>query len=301
MATLAGVKQVYPGRYVPERLLRLKAAEGVTFSHCVPTILMMLLNSPMAGDVDLSGWKMIIGGAAFPGALAQAAVARGMDVFAGYGMSETCPILTLTQVPADAGPAPAAEDLRTRTGRPLPLVDLQAVDGQMQPVARDGQAVGEVVVRAPWLSQGYLHNPEASAALWEGGWLHTQDIGHIDPAGYLQITDRLKDVIKTGGEWISSLELEDIIARCPGVAEVAVIGLPDPKWGERPAALVVRKPEAAGLTEAAVRDQVAQAAAAGQVSRYAVPEKVWFVEALDRTSVGKLNKRALRDKFKGGD
>jgi acyl-CoA synthetase (AMP-forming)/AMP-acid ligase II len=297
VATMAGVKQVYPGRYVPDQLLRLKEKEKVSFSHCVPTILMMLLNAPAAREVDLRGWKMVIGGAAFPGALAEAALARGMDVFAGYGMSETCPILTLAQLPAEADPAEAHTELRIRTGRPGPLVDLRTVDGQFNDCPRDGKAVGEVVVRAPWLTQGYLHNPQASEELWAEGWLHTQDIGHLDAAGYLQVTDRIKDVIKTGGEWISSLELEDIIGHCPGVAEVAVIGVPDSRWGERPAALVVKKPDAAGLTEQAVRDQVAQAAEAGLVSRYAVPERVSFVDALERTSVGKLNKRALREKY----
>lgn len=297
IATLAGVKQVYPGRYQPESLLRLKAKEGVTFSHCVPTILAMLLNSPLAKDVDFSGWKMVIGGAAFPGALAQAALERGIDVFAGYGMSETCPVLTLVRVAEDQDSADRVE-ARTRTGHPIPLVELRTIDSDFVDVPRDGQSVGEVVVRAPWLTQGYLGNPGASDDLWAGGYLHTQDIGHLDEDGCLRITDRLKDVIKTGGEWVSSLALEDLIARCPGVAEVAVIAVPDTKWGERPAALVVKKPEAADLDADAVRAQVAEAAAAGQVSRYAVPAHVWFVEALDRTSVGKLNKRALREKYK---
>lgn len=296
VATLAGVKQVYPGRYQPERLLRLIQAERVSISHCVPTILMMLLASPLAHEVDLSGWKVVIGGSALSGSLATSARARGIDVFAGYGMSETCPVLTLAQLPSDVDPAGDHIDLRTRTGRPIPLVDLQAVDADLRPVARDGHAVGEVVVRAPWLTQGYLNNAEASEALWAGGWLHTQDVGHIDPQGYLQVTDRIKDVIKTGGEWVSSLEVEDLIARCPGVAEVAVIGVADAKWGERPVALVVRK-EGAVLDAATVRAHVDQAAADGLVSRYAVPERVEFVDALERTSVGKINKRALRERF----
>jgi len=296
IATMMGVKQVYPGRYLPDHLLKLKVAEKVTFSHCVPTILMMLLNAPSAGNVDFSGWKMIIGGSALSGSLAQRALDRGIDVFTGYGMSETCPILTLAQIPPEAPADQANLDFRLKTGRPVPLVDLKTVDSAMQAVARDGRAVGEVVVRAPWLTQGYLNKPEASEALWEGGYLHTQDIGTIDPAGFLQVTDRIKDVIKTGGEWVSSLELEDIIGRCPGVAEVAVIGVPDTKWGERPAALVVIK-AGATVDEASIRAQVEKAVEAGQVSRYAIPERVLFVNALDRTSVGKINKRALRERF----
>ena len=163
----------------------------------------------------------------------------------------------------------------------------------MTAVARDGRAVGEVVVRA-LAHPGYLNKPEASEQLWAGGYLHTQDIGSIDAAGFLQVTDRIKDVIKTGGEWVSSLELEDIISRCDGVAEVAVIAVPDDKWGERPAALVVVK-AGASIDEAAIRGQVEKSVEAGHVSRYAIPERVVFVEALDRTSVGKINKRALRE------
>lgn len=298
VATMAGVKQVYPGRYVPERLLHLIDKEKVTFSHCVPTILMMLLGSPVSKEVELSGWKVLIGGSAMSGTLADAALERGIDAFTAYGMSETCPLLTLAHLPVGAERAERHTAIRTKTGRPLPLVNIRTVDADMRDCAHDGQQVGEVVVRSPWLTQGYLHDPDASEALWDGGYLHTQDIGHIDSQGYLQVTDRIKDVIKTGGEWVSSLELEDIIARCPGVGEVAVIGVPDPKWGERPAALVVRKPNVE-LGEQMIRETVAIAVDAGRISKYAIPDRVMFVDALDRTSVGKINKRSLRERFAG--
>src|SRR5450830_264873 len=223
VATMAGLKQVYPGRYVPDTILQLIAAEKVTFSHGVPTVLHMVLSAPRAAETDLSGLKMVVGGAAMTSALAQTARAHGIDVFTGYGMSETCPILWLAHVPTAELDGPNDIAIRVKTGRPLPLVALRTVDGDMQDCPHDGHRTGEVVVRAPWLTQGYLHNAEASAALWEGGWLHTQDIGHIDAQGYLQVTDRIKDVIKTGGEWVSSLEIEEIIARHPAVAETAVI------------------------------------------------------------------------------
>ncbi|MCG2576964.1 fatty acid--CoA ligase [Dechloromonas sp. XY25] len=302
VATLAGVKQVYPGRYVPETILKLIEREGVTFSHCVPTILNMLLTAPNASQVDLSRWKVIIGGSALTTGLAELAVRKGIDVFAGYGMSETGPILTLAQVPPDADPDAAPHvATRTRTGRPIPLVDLRTVDAEMATLPHDGSSPGEVVVRAPWLTQGYLKNPEASEQLWAGGWLHTQDVGHIDADGYLQVTDRIKDVIKTGGEWISSLELEDIIGRHPGVAETAVIGLPDKEWGERPLALVVLKPDAVGkVTIQEIQAHVRAFAEQGRISRYGVPDRVEFVEALPRTSVGKLNKRLMREQRVSG-
>lgn len=299
-ATLLGVKQVYPGRYVPEQLLGLIASEKVTFSHCVPTILNMLLSHPAAKDIDLSHWKLIIGGSALPKGLAQVALDRGIDVFTGYGMSETCPILTLAQIDEADLAAGDTDELavRTRAGRALPLVDLHVVDESGHDLPRDGRSAGEVVVRAPWLTQGYLHNPEATRKLWHGGYLHTQDIGVVDERGYLQITDRLKDVIKSGGEWVSSLEVEDLLSQHPGVAEVAVVGVRDEQWGERPVALVVARPEArATLDIAALRQHLMGFVERGLLSKFGVPRRIDFVEALPKTSVGKLNKKVMREQL----
>ena len=298
VATMLGLKQVYPGRYVPETLLKLVRDEGVTFSHCVPTILHMLLVHPLSKVIDLSRWKLIIGGSALSQAQARAAMARGIDAFTGYGMSETCPILSLAQLSGAALAASPDEQAarRAKTGIPMPLVDLRVVDENLAELPRDGCSVGEVVVRSPWLTQGYLHDAEASAGLWQGGLLHTGDIGHIDAAGYLQITDRIKDVIKTGGEWTSSLQIEDVVARHPAVAEVAVIGVPDEKWGERPLAKVTLKPASVGqVTEHEIRNFAARLIESTGVSRYGVLLQVQFVEGLDRTNVGKLNKRAMRE------
>ena len=264
IATVLGVKQVYPGRYLPERLVQLVRDEGVTFSHCVSTILHMMLSCPEAKSVDFGKWKIVIGGGALTHGLARVAVDRGIDIFAGYGMSETCPVLSLAQLPPGAEALDADEQLRLRckTGLPIPLVDLHIVNENMEDVTHDGKAYGEVVVRAPWLTQGYLNNPEASADLWGGGYLHTQDIANIDPTGNLQITDRIKDVIKSGGEWISSLEIESLISLHPGVSEVAVIGISDEKWGERPVALVVLK-EGAEITEDDIKRHVLTFSAIG--------------------------------------
>ena len=134
-------------------------------------------------------------------------------------------------------------EIRTRAGRACPLVDLRIVDADMNEAPHDGATSGEIVVRAPWLTNGYFNNPDASEQLWAGGYLHTNDIGVITPDGYLRVTDRIKDVIKTGGEWISSLQLEDIIMHRAGVGECAVIGVKDDRWGERPLALIVRDPK----------------------------------------------------------
>ena len=298
LATMLGMKQVYPGRYSPDMLLKLIASEGVSFSHCVPTILHMLLTDKAGANVDLSGCKMIIGGAAFPKGLAAAALARGMDVFSGYGMSETCPILTIAHVRGALPDADAEAAERIRTGYPIPLVDLRTVDGDMLDVDHDGKATGEIVVRTPWLTQGYLHNPPASEDLWAGGYLHTGDIGVLDPRGMLTVTDRLKDVIKTGGEWVSSLALESIISQHPAVNEVAVIGVKDDKWGERPLAMVVLKAGQA-VTVEDIKGHVQGFADAGHISKFAVPDRVLFVDSLARTSVGKLNKKAMREQLAG--
>jgi fatty-acyl-CoA synthase len=299
VATMVGVKQVYPGRYVPEALLGLIRREGVTFSHCVPTILQMMLGKTDMHDVDLSKWKVIIGGSALPLPLARAAVERGVDIIAGYGMSETCPILTLAHL------RPHMRDWNVekrlpylcRAGRPIPFVQLRIVDAQMNDVPHDGASQGEVVVRSPWLTQGYLKEPERSEELWRGGWLHTGDVGVIDAEGYLKIVDRIKDVVKTGGEWVSSLDIEDIILRVPGVAEAAVVGIPDDKWGERPIALVVLKSQGDLPTEEAIRKHVGDFASRGVISRYAVPDRVHFVEVIPKTSVGKLDKKVIRAKL----
>ncbi len=293
VATLLGVKQVYPGRYQPDALLGLIRDEGVTFSHCVPTILHLLLASPLG--VDLSNWKVVIGGSALPRGLAQAALDRGVDVYAGYGLSETCPILSLGQLEAgDPDEPQAALTQRIRAGRAIPLVEMRVADADGNVLPRDGQSAGEVVVRAPWLTQSYLHDEGASDALWRGGYLHTGDIGTLDAAGVLNITDRLKDVIKCSGEWLSSLALESLISEHEAVSEVAVIGIPDKKWGERALALVVLKPDyqvSADALQAPVNMRVEQ----GHLSRYARLMQYRFVAKLQRTSVGKLDKKAMRE------
>ena len=291
-ATLLGIKQIYPGRYVPANLLRLIDDEGVTFTHCVPTILQMLLAAPEVAEADLGRLKMVIGGSALPKGLAAAAMGRGIDIYAGYGLSETCPVLSFAHLdPADPGNLEA----RVMTGRPLPLVDLKIVDEAMDEQPRDAKSTGEVVVRAPWLNAAYLKSPEATEALWRGGFMHTGDVGHIDADGSLMITDRMKDVIKSGGEWVSSLELESLASAVDGVVEVAAIGVPDPKWGERPLMLVVaddnvdRQDISAGITAA-----VAGAITAGHLPKWATPDEIRFVDEIAKTSVGKIDKKAIR-------
>jgi fatty-acyl-CoA synthase len=298
IATLFGVKQVYPGKYIPEVLLKMLVSEQVTFSHCVPTILHMLVSSPAAKQFDLSHWKVLIGGAALPRSVAVAALERGIDVAVGYGLSETAPVLTVTNLSDAERELPLEEQavLRIRTGTPIAMVDLKVVDENGAEVPADDRTSGEIVVRAPWLTQGYFKDHANSERLWEGGWMHTQDIAVRNAAGSIRITDRAKDIIKIGGEWMSSLELEDIIAIHPAVAEVAVIGRPDDKWGEVPLGLAVRK-EGEAVTENDLRAHVKSFIDAGVLPREALLTEIRFIDAVDRTGIGKVNKVALREKY----
>ncbi|MDR0378429.1 MAG: AMP-binding protein, partial [Candidatus Accumulibacter sp.] len=247
---------------------------------------------------DLSGWKVLIGGSAMSEALALAAMRRGIEVVTGYGMSETCPVVTIAH-PVATDARESLEDqarLRCKTGVPLPLADVRVVTPEMTDIPHDGATTGEIVLRTPWLTQDYLHEPQASEKLWAGGYLHTQDIGHVDARGFVKITDRIKDVIKTAGEWISSLQLEDILNSHEAVLESAVIGLPDEKWGERPMALVVLKPDQADkVSEHQIRAYAAHLIEVTNISRHGILLQVRFVDELIKTSVGKLNKRAMRE------
>jgi fatty-acyl-CoA synthase len=297
-ATTTGCKLVFPGRYSPEILLGLIKNEGVTFSHCVPTILRMLLDAPGSKDVDLSGLKVVVGGSAFPRSLAKAAMERGMDVCSGYGLSEAGPCLTTAHVTTSrlTGNIDQESEYRTKGGLPGPMVDLRIVDDNMEDVPHDGKSTGEIVARAPWFTMGYLNDPEASERLWSGGYMHTGDIGTMDSEGYLHLTDRLKDVVKSGGEWISSIDLEDIILQKEGISEVAVIAVKDDKWGERPlAVVVVHRENADTIGHEAIREHVAAFVRKGVLSRFAIPERIVFAEVLPLTSLGKVDKKKLRE------
>lgn len=298
VATFLGLKQIYPGRYDPARLLALIVRHDVTFSHCVPTILTMLLSAPEAVQTDLSRWKVLIGGSALPEGLALQARARGIDIHAAYGMSETCPFVTV----ADMVASQSDEDvtIRTATGRAAPLVQVRVVDPDLRDVPHDGKTTGEVVARAPWLTEGYLNNPAGTAALWDGGWLHTGDVGHMSADGTLRITDRLKDVIKSGGEWVSSLALESLASTVPGVVEVAAVGVPDDRWGERPVLIAVLSHDHAG-TGSAIRARLAQAVEQGALPKWAVPDRIIALGQIPKTSVGKIDKKRIRQMLAEGE
>lgn len=298
--TMLGNRQVYPGRYEPAMILKLVVTEKVTFSHCVPTIIHMLVNSPVIKTVDLSAWKVVIGGSALPKGLCTAAMKANINLYSAYGMSETCPLLTVAHIKPhmEDWDEERLIDIRCKTGLPIPLVDLEIIDPLGNPVPHDGIQTGEVVARTPWLTQGYLKSPEKSEELWQGGWLHTGDVGNIDAEGYLKITDRVKDVIKTGGEWVSSLELEDIASRHPAVSEAAAIGITDEKWGERPIVLVVLKEEMKGQDlEADIKQAFVDQYDLGNLPKYGIPDQILLVDSIPKTGVGKLDKKVIRSQY----
>jgi len=300
LMTMLGAKQIYPGRYEPETLLKLILTEKVTFSHCVPTIINMLVSSPAINQVNLEGWKVIIGGSALPQGLCKESLKHGINLYSAYGMSETCPLLTVANIKPHLMDKTEDEqvEIRCKTGLPVPNVKLEIVDMEGNPVPHDGQTAGEVVVRSPWLTQGYIKDEQKSAELWANGWLHTGDIGIIDSEGYLKITDRLKDVIKTGGEWVSSLELEDIISQHEAVAEVAVVGVADDKWGERPLAMVIlRDGFRDKITETDIQDFCMTFVDKGQIPKYGVPSRIVLDAEIPKTSVGKISKKDIRAQY----
>ena len=296
VATLLGLKQVYPGRYEPELICRLRREHQVTYSHCVPTVLRMVFDAADQTDADLTGWKVAIGGSAMSKALCAEGRRRGMKLFSGYGMSETCPTISIARVDVGETDEERIVAQLTTAGVPVPLVSARIVDDEMNVLACDGATRGELVLRAPWLTARYIGDDAGSADLWRGGWLHTQDIATIDAHGTIVIRDRLKDIVKTGGEWIDSIHLEELVATADGVAEASVVAVPDARWGERPLAVVVPRPGAT-ITLQTLNAPVERAIAAGAITRYAKLDRFELVDRLPRTSVGKIDKKAIRARY----
>ncbi|HWK03460.1 MAG TPA: fatty acid--CoA ligase [Puia sp.] len=296
LATMFSMKQVYTGKLAPPVVADLIRREKPTFSHCVPTVLQMILLCPEVKEIDLSGWKVMIGGSALTRALAKLALERGVDVSVGYGMSETCPVIASSYIRKADADMEEQLTVRTRSGIPTILTDLQVWNEYGRPVATDDKESGEIVVRAPWLTQGYVKDPERGAALWRDGYLHTGDVATMNEKHSLKISDRIKDVIKSGGEWISSIHLEGLIGLHTAVAEAAVVGLPHSKWGERPYALVVLNSETR-VEQAELKEHIRQFIDQGHISKWAMPEEFIFVSAIPKTSVGKIDKKRIRSEW----
>ncbi len=296
LATYLAMKQVYPGKYEPAMLLKLKQSEKVTISHGVPTILQMICGHPDVDKINLTDWKIISGGSALPKELATKVLSLGINVIIGYGMSETCPVISLSYLDKQIMNSLNDDEkieMRLKAGIPIHLSDVKLKNDAGEFVANDGMSQGEVVVRAPWTTTGYYNDPKRSEELWKDGYLHTGDIARIDKAGVITITDRKKDVIKSGGEWVSSLLVENLLSSYHGITEVAVVAIPDDKWIERPLAVVVPKPNE-NITRENLNQHLQQFVDSGKIKSFAIPKEYLFVAELPRTSAGKIDKKKIR-------
>jgi fatty-acyl-CoA synthase len=296
VAAMAGTKLVFPGCYLdPPSVLDLMERERVTVAAGVPTIWLGIRDALDAnpGKYTLQPkLRMIVGGSAAPEQLIRDFDRLGLDLLHAWGMTETSPIGTVARLPPELASADDATRHRQRAkqGYPVPLVDLR-VRNEAGDVPADGKTSGEVLIRGPWIAGGYCggHSPERWTA---DGYFRTGDVARLDEHGFIQLTDRIADLIKSGGEWIASQELECALMGHPAVGEAAVIGVPHPRWSERPLAAVVLRPGAA-CTADELRDFLT-----ARFPKFWLPDAFVFVEAIPRTSAGKFKKTELREKFR---
>jgi fatty-acyl-CoA synthase len=295
--TMVGSKQVFPGPHLdPASLLELFQDERVTITGGVPTIWLGILQvlDQQPDAYDLSSMRaMIVGGAAAPRSLIEGFQERhGLSVLHAWGMTEMAPLGTTAQLPPDLLQASADEQYayRAKQGRPAPLVEIRA-RGEDGMVPWDGETMGELEVRGPWISSSYYDAPEGADRWSDDGWFKTGDVVTIDKRGCIEIQDRSKDLVKSGGEWISSVALENALMGHPAVAEAAVIAVPDEQWSERPLAVVVFK-EGGSATAEELREHLA-----GSFAKFQLPDRFEFVDEIPKTAVGKFKKTALREQF----
>jgi fatty-acyl-CoA synthase len=296
-ALMMGIKLILPGPHLaPADLLDLVAAEQPTYALGVPTIWlgMVQLLEAQPGKYKLpKGMRTLVGGAAVPESLIRAFAKHGAEVVQGWGMTETSPLVTMSYIKPELSSADEETrvKLKTTAGVPGPFIDLRIVDddGVIQPW--DGQARGEIQVRGPTITGSYFNTVADPGKFTSDGWLRTGDVATVDTHGYVRIVDRTKDLIKSGGEWISSVDMENLLMGHPAVGEAAVIAVPDPKWSERPLACVVLKPGAQATADQ-LRDHLSSAFA-----KWQLPDRFEFIDAIPRTSTGKFWKIKLRERF----
>lgn len=295
--TLVGATHVMIGKFDPPEVFHLIEREKVHACSLVPTMATALVNSPDRPKYDLSSMKRItLGGAASsPTLVRQVEETIGCVCFSGYGLTETCPVLTTAQVKAGLDwQGEKRYEEQARTGYALPGCEVRIVDADDNDVPHDGVSIGEIIARSDGVMEGYWNQPEATAAVMRNGWFHTGDMATMDENGYVLIVDRKKDIIVSGGENISSLEVEKAMLAHPAVYEVAVIPVPDERWGEVPKALVSLKP-GAHASEGELMEFTR-----GRLSHYKCPRSIEFVEVLPKTGTGKILKKELRKKYWSG-
>ena len=295
-ATLSGAKQVFPGPHLDaESLLDLMEREQVVLSAGVPTVWLAILQ---AIEREPARWKLadgielIVGGSAVPEALIRSFDRHGVTVVQAWGMTETSPLASIARLKRDIAGLSEDEryEIRAKQGYPLPFVEARVMV-ENQEVRADGKTMGELQVRGPYVTASYYNHPVGAEKFTPDGWLRTGDVVVTDAGGYIKITDRTKDLIKSGGEWISSVDLENAIMGHPAVAEAAVIAIPHPRWDERPLAVVVLKPGARATGEEISKFLE------GKFAKWWLPDDYAFVDEIPRTSTGKFLKSKLREDF----
>jgi fatty-acyl-CoA synthase len=273
-------------------LARLIATERGTFVAGVPTVLDDLLTTAVAEGQDITSLRLVNGGgSALPSSLIERYLEAGIEMVQGWGMTETSPLVSISRPDKYSDPEEEVA-LRAMAGRPIHGVEMRIVGEAGEVLPWDGESVGELEVRGPTVTTSYFHDPAPER--FDSGWLRTGDVGTIDARGYLRLTDRIKDVIKSGGEWISSIELENKLVSHPGVTDAAVVGVPDQRWGERPLACIV--PRAGRPSQDSLRGHLE-----GTIPRWWIPERYAWLEEIPRTSVGKIDKNAIRDRLTAGE
>jgi len=280
----------------PDRVLAMIQQERVTLAAGVPTIWIGSLPLLQAGKFDISSTtRIVVGGSAAPRSLIDAYDKLGLNILHAWGMTELTPIGTVARVRAEllSEPASTQLDFRARQGMSAPGIELRVLDGEGNDVPWDGQTMGELVVRGPWVAASYYNDERSAASFISDGWFRTGDVVTMQPNGYIEIADRTKDLIKSGGEWISSVALENALMAHPKVLEAAVIAIPDERWSERPLACVVARPDFRGsLTESELNEHLAK-----DFAKWSLPERYLFLDELPKTSVGKFDKRAMRQQY----
>ena len=291
---MVGAGFLMPDRFLQaEPLCQMIMSERPTISGAVPTIWNDVLRYADGKDIDMSSFRRVLcGGSAVPRSLMETFEERyGVEVIQGWGMTETSPLGALA-IPPRGTSTEEAMDWRVKTGRLIPGVELRITDDSGRPLPWDGEAVGEMEVRGPWITGSYYLDDDPDK--FHDGWLRTGDVGSVDAKGFVQITDRAKDVIKSGGEWISSVDLENELMGHAEVLEAAVVGVPDERWDERPLACVVRT-EGAAVSGAELRTYLMD-----KVARWWLPERWAFIDEVPKTSVGKFDKKVLRARYHDG-
>ncbi len=298
MAVFASTRIVLPGAFTVEGFCELVQNEKVSMTALVPTMLAMLIEYPDLTKYDLTSLKTCaVGGAALSLGLKNKAekLLPGFRAASGYGMTETAPVSIMAFIKKNDADLPKEEreKLAVKTGIAVPGIEAQVVDENMRPVPHDDAAIGEIVLRGPWVMDKYYKDPERTAEVWRDGWFHTGDVAKVDPEGYITIADRISDIIRSGSEMVPTVLLENIVASADFILEAAIVGVPDDKWGQRPMALVTFVPGATETEEDVIRHLLAEGVDKGKITRWMLPDFVLITSDIPKTSVGKFNKLVI--------